>query len=109
MDELDRDVSLRTIRRIMRELGLSFSKKRPIHHKSAIPEEQERFKADAQRMTDAATGDGFTVVYEYQIACQPGGTTHRSWHLPEDCEGTASGFSKVLARVFGELGRTVCA
>ena len=52
-----------------------------------------------------AARDGYTIVYGDEMACQPGDTTHRSWHLPEDRLETVSGFAKALTRVFGELGK----
>lgn len=69
-DELGICVSLWTLRRTLRRLGLSFSKKRPICRKSATPEGQERFRIDMQREADAAASDGFTVVYGDEMACQ---------------------------------------
>ncbi len=104
-DELDICVSLRTLRRTLRRLGLSFSKKRPTYRKSATPEEQERFRIDTQGEVDAAARDGFTIVYGDEMACQPGDTTRRSWHLAEDRLETINGFAKVLTRVFGALGK----
>ena len=104
-DELGIHVSLRTLRRTLRRLGLSFSKKRPTYRKSATPEEQERFSIDTQRGVDAAAKDGFTTVYGDEMACQPGDTTRRGRHLPEDCLETVNGFAKVLTRVFGALGK----
>ena len=104
-DELGICVSLRTLRRTLRRLGLSFSKKRPTYRKSATPEEQEQFRIDTQREADAAVRDGYTIVYGDEMACQPGDTTRRSWHLPEDCVETVNGFAKVLTRVFGALGK----
>lgn len=107
-DELGICVSLRTLRRTLRRLGLSFSKKRPTYRKSATSEEQEQFRIYTQREADVAARDGYTIVYGDEMACQPGDTTRRSWHLPEDGLETINGFAKVLTRVFGRSARTAC-
>ena len=52
----------RTLRRILRRLGLSYSKPRPVPRKTATAEEQDMFKERVKGTILGVSGRGYAVL-----------------------------------------------
>ena len=60
--EIGRHARPRTLRRILRRLGLSCSKPRPVPRKTAPAEEQDMFKKRVKRTILGVSGHGYAVL-----------------------------------------------
>ena len=60
--ETGRHARPRTLRRILRRLGLSYSKPRPVPRKTAPTEEQDMFKERVKRTILGVSGHGYAVL-----------------------------------------------
>ena len=49
------------LRRTLKRIGVSYRKSRPVSHKSASPDEQEKFKIDTKTINKLAN-EGYAIV-----------------------------------------------
>ena len=93
----------RTLRRILRRLGLSYSKPRPVPHKTAPAGEQNMFKERMKRTILGVSECAVLAVDEAGII--RGTSPGYGWRQAKSRDKVRTGFSTKAVRLFGALGR----
>ena len=95
----------RTLRRILRRLGLSYSKPRPVPRKTAPAEEQEAFKERTRKMILGVSGHGYAVLAVDEAGILRGASPGYGWRHAKRRDEVHTGFATKAVRLFGALGR----
>ena len=103
-DKMGMDVIPRTIRRVLRRMGLSFRKPRPVPHNSASEQEQTEFKRMAQGIIRQQAAVGHIIFYQDEMALRLASVSGRGWMTRGTNLTVKTGFSKKAVKVFGVLG-----
>ena len=77
--ETGRHARPRTLRRILRRLGLSYSKPRPVPHKTAPAEEQDMFKESVKRTILGVSGHRYAVLAVDEAGVMRGTSLGYGW------------------------------
>ena len=103
--ETGRHARPRTLRRILRRLGLSYSKPRPVPRKTAPAEEQDMFKERVKRTILGVSGHGYAVLAVDEAGVVRGTSPGYGWLQAKSRDEACTGFSTKAVRLFGALGR----
>ena len=103
--ETGRHTRPRTLRRILRRLGLSYSKPRPVPRKTAPAEEQDMFKERVKRTILGVSGHGYAVLAVNEAGVMRGTSPGCGWRQAKSRNEVRTGFSTKAVRLFGALGR----
>ena len=103
--ETGRHTRPRTLRRILRRLGLSYSKPRPVPRKTAPTEEQDMFKESVKRTILGVSGHGYAVLAVDEAGVMRGASPGYGWRQAKSRDEVRTGFSTKAIRLFGALGR----
>ena len=103
--ETGRHARPRTLRRILRRLGLSYSKPRPVPRKTAPAEEQDMFKERVKRTILGVSGHGYAVLAVDEAGVMRGTSPGYGWRQAKSRDEVRTGFSTKAVRLFGALGR----
>ena len=95
---------VRTLRRVLKRLGFSYRKPRPIPDKSASKEEQEKFKQETAKILDEMIKQGHVVQVCDEAAVQIWSGTGYGWRPVNGHDTIRQGFSKKSVKLFGALG-----
>ena len=95
----------RTLRRILRRLGLSYSKPRPVPRKTASAGEQNMFKERVKRTILGVSGHGYAVLAVDEAGVMRGASPGYGWRHAKSRDEVRTGFSTKAVRLFGALGR----
>ena len=93
-----------TLKRVMRRMGFSYGKPRPIPDKSASEEEQEEFKQETADMIRGARRQGYAVRVCDEAAVQIWFNAKYGWRHVGRHDSVRIGFSKKSAELIGSLG-----
>ena len=85
---------VRTLRRVLKRLGFSYRKPRPIPDKSASKEEQEKFKQETAKILDEMIKQGHVVQVCDEAAVQIWSGTGYGWRPVNGHDTIRQGFSK---------------
>ena len=77
--ETGRHARSRTLRRILRRLGLSYSKPRPVLRKTAPVEEQDMFKERVKRTIRGVSGHEYAVLAVDEAGVMRGTSLGYGW------------------------------
>ena len=95
----------RTLRGILKRVGLSYRKTRPVPLKSASKSEQEGFKATAAgRKVKGLANEGYAVFVEDEAAVGMSQKPDYGWRPKGGHDEIQTGFSKKTASLLGILG-----
>ena len=103
--ETGRHARPRTLRRILRRLGLSYSKPRPVPRKTAPAEEQDMFKERVKRTILGVSGHGYAVLAVDEAGVMRGTSPGYGWRQAKSRDEVRTGLSTKAVRLFGALGR----
>ena len=103
--ETGRHARPRTLRRILRRLGLSYSKPRPVPRKTAPAEEQDMFKERVKMTILGVSGHGYAVLAVDEAGVMRGTSPGYGWRQAKSRDEVRTGFSTKAVRLFGALGR----
>ena len=103
--ETDRHAKPRTLRRILRRLGLSYSKPRPVPRKTAPAGEQNMFKERVKRTILGVSGHGYTVLAVDEAGIMRETPPGCGWRQAKNRDEVRTGFSTKAVRLFGALGK----
>ena len=103
--ETGRHARPRTLRRILRRLGLSYSKPRPVPRKTAPTEEQDMFKERVKRTILGVSGHGYAVLAVDETGVMRGTSPRYGWRQAKSRDEVRTGFSTKAVRLFGALGQ----
>ena len=103
--ETGRYAKPRTLRRILRRLGLSYSKPRPVPRKTAPAGEQNMFKERVKRTILGVSGHGYAVFAVDEAGVMRGTSPRYGWRQAKSRDEVRTGFSIKAVRLFGALGR----
>ena len=103
--ETGRHARPRTLRRILRRLGLSYSKPRPVPRKTAPAEEQDMFKEMVKRTILGVSGHGYAVLAVDEAGVMRGASPGCGWRQAKSRDEVRTGFSTKAVRLFWELRR----
>ena len=103
--ETGRHARPRTLRRILRRLGLSYSKPKQVPRKTAPAEEQNMFKERVQRTILGVSGHGYAVLAVDKAGVMRGTSPGCGWRQTKSHDEARTGFSTGAVRLFGALGR----
>ena len=103
--ETGRHAKPRTLRRILRRLGLSYSKPRPVPHKTAPAGEQNMFKERVKRTILGVSGHGYAVLAVDEAGVMRGTSPGYGWRQAKSRDEVRTGFSTKAVRLFGALGK----
>ena len=95
---------VRTLKRVLRRLGFSYSKPRPIPDKSASEAEQEEFKQETAGLLEEMGKQGHAVMVCDEAAVQIWQGAGYGWRPANGHDTIRQGFSKKSVRLFGSLG-----
>ena len=94
-----------TLRRILRYLGISHSKLRPVPRKTAPAEEQKAFKERIRRMILGVSGHGYAVLAVDEADILRGTSPGYGWRQAKSRDEVRTGFSTKAVRLLGALGK----
>ena len=103
--ETGRHARPRTLRRILRRLGLSYSKPRTVPRKTAPTEEQDMFKERVKRTILSVSGHGYAVLAVDEAGVMRGTSSGYGWRQVKSRDEVRTGFSTKAVRLFVALGR----
>ena len=103
--EIGRHARPRTLRRILRRLGLSYSKPRPVPRKTATAEGQDMFKERVKRTILGVSGHVYAVLAADEAGVMRGISPGYGWRQAKSRDEVRAGFSTKAVRLFGALGR----
>ena len=103
--ETGRPARPRTLRRILRRPGLSYSKPRPVPRKTVPAEEQGMFKERVKRTILGVSGHGHAVPAVDEAGIMRGTSPGYGWRQAKSRDEVRTGFSTKAVRPFGALGR----
>ena len=103
--ETGRRAKPRTLRRILRRLGLSYFKPRPVPRKTAPTWEQDTFKEKTKRMILGISGHGYAVLAVDEAGILRGASPGYGWRQAKSRDEVRTGFLTKAVRLFGALGR----
>ena len=95
---------VRTLKRVLRRLGFSYSKPRPIPDRSASEAEQEEFKQETAGLLEEMGKQGHAVMVCDEAAVQIWQGAGYGWRPANGHDAIRQGFSKKSVRLFGSLG-----
>ena len=95
---------VRTLKRVLRRLGFSYSKPRPIPDRSASEAEQEEFKQETAELLEEMGKQGHAVMVCDEAAVQIWQGAGYGWRPANGHDTIRQGFSKKSVRLFGSLG-----
>ena len=88
------------MRRILRRLGLSYSKPRPVPHKTAPAGEQNMFKERVKRTILGVSGHGYAVLAVDEAGVMRGTSPGYGWRQAKSRDEVRTGFSTKAVRLF---------
>ena len=103
--ETGRHARPRTLRRILRRLGLSYSKPRPVPRKTVPAEGQDMFKERVKRTILGVSGHGYAVLAVDEASVMRGTSPGYGWRQAKSRDEVRTGFSTKAVRLSGALGR----
>ncbi len=103
MDWIGMGASARTLRRVLRRLGFSYTKPRPVPRRSATAEEQKRFKEETTESILGMISSGRTVLAGDEVAVQLGASAGYGWRPIGGGNTVDTAFSTKSSRMFGAL------
>ena len=89
--ETGRHAKPRTLRRILRRLGLSYSKPRPVPHKTAPAGEQNMFKERVKRTILGVSGHGYAVLAVDEAGVMRGTSPGYGWRQAKSRDEVRTG------------------
>ena len=99
----------RTLRRMLKKIGFSYRKPRPVPPKSASKSEQEEFKARAGRKAGDLANEGYAVFVEDEAAVGMSQEPGYGWRPTGGRDEIQTGFSKKAVSLLGIMGTdTLC-
>ena len=103
--ETGRHARPRTLRRILRRLGLSHSKPGPVPRKTAPAEEQDMFKERVKGTILGVSGHGYAVLAVGEAGVMRGASPGYGWRQTKSRDGVRTGFPTKAVRLSGAPGR----
>ena len=94
----------RTLRRMLKKIGFSYRKPRPVPPKSASKSEQEEFKARAGRKAGDLASEGYAVFVEDEAAVGMSQEPGYGWRPTGGRDTIPKGFSKKAVSLLGIMG-----
>ena len=94
----------RTLRRMLKRIGFSYRKARPVPPKSASKSEQEEFKAAAGRRAKELVTEGYDVFVEDEAAVGMSQEPGYGWRPKGGRDEIQTGFSKKGVSLLGIMG-----
>ena len=103
--ETGRHARPRTLRRILRRLGLSHSKPGPVPRKTAPAGEQDMFKERMKRTILSVSGHGYAVLAAGEAGTMRGTSPGCGWRQAKSRGGVRAGFPTRAVGLSGAPGR----
>lgn len=106
----ERGVSFHTrkLQRMMREMGFSYTKARPVSAKSATPEEQLEFMNKTNEEIVSLIAQGYAAFFEDEAGVLRWNSGGYGWRRTGSRDTVKTTFSKQSAKLFGVLGESGC-
>ncbi len=98
------DCKERTLRRMLKRIGFSYRKARPVPPKSASKSEQEEFKAAAGKRARDLANEGYAVFVEDEAAVGMSQEPGYGWRPTGGRDEIQTGFSKKAVSLLGIMG-----